>query len=76
MVYSLFILVNGHGRVPGGSRLFLCLSIYAAQVLVSCKQQVDDAVKALDRTAADVILNPYLSGIARSLEEIMSRMHR
>lgn len=42
----------------------------------ACREQITEAVKALDETASDVILDPYLSCVARSLEEIIAKMHR
>lgn len=42
----------------------------------ACREQIAEAVKALDETASDVILDPYLSCVARSLEEIIAKMHR
>lgn len=41
-----------------------------------CTEQLDEAVSALDKTASDVILEPYLSGVARALELIVAKMHR
>eukprot|EP00752_Nemacystus_decipiens_P008545 g7632.t1 len=45
---------------------------YAAE----CKERVAEAVKALDETASRVFLEPYLCGVARALEDIVSKMHR
>lgn len=42
----------------------------------ACREQITEAVKALDETASNVILDPYLSCVARSLEEIIAKMHR
>lgn len=42
----------------------------------ACREQVDEAIAALDATASDVILEPYLSGVARALEDVVAKMHR
>lgn len=41
-----------------------------------CRAQVAEGVKALDETATRVFLEPYLCGVARALEDIVSKMHR
>lgn len=41
-----------------------------------CRELVGEAVNAIDETVSTSILEPYLSGVARSLEEIISKMHR
>ena len=41
-----------------------------------CREHVEEAVNAIDETVSTSILEPYLSGVARSLEDIISKMHR
>ncbi|CAM9423221.1 unnamed protein product [Ectocarpus sp. 4 AP-2014] len=48
----------------------------AAAYGVDCRERVAEAVRALDDLASRVFLEPYLSGVARALEDILSKMHR
>lgn len=43
---------------------------------VGCNELVEEAVNAIDKTVSTSILEPYLSGVSRSLEDIISKMHR
>ena len=42
----------------------------------ACRDQITEAVNALDEIASGVILEPYLSRVALSLEEVIAKMHR
>lgn len=48
----------------------------AAMYGVECRERVAEAVRALEDLASRVFLEPYLSGVARALEDIVSKMHR
>lgn len=59
---------DGKGTGSGGAD--------SAKILAECRDQVADAVEALDESASDVILEPYLSGVSDALETIVAKMHR
>lgn len=47
-----------------------------ASFAVGCRKQIAEAVRAVDETASRAILEPYLSGVARALDDIVAKMHR
>ena len=67
---------GGGGDAAATAAAAAAAAAESAAHAAECKERVAEAVKALDETASRVFLDPYLCGVARALEDIVSKMHR